>query len=205
MSSKKARQFARTLSALGKSSIVREFCDTLPESLDINEREDVERSPFKAPKENISSTARSNILPRKVKRTLNDILDSNQNVIVVPSVSTSLGLLSNKSTQTESHCLDDISIPAISTRKKPTKHGARQSTLCHESYLQAGFLMCAVGNQSPSQAVLNMMIIDTQVYKQKRKLPLIMQQKYQLELKKMKKMMAAMRRSRLLLNLIHPA
>ena len=54
--------------------------------------------------------------------------------------------------------------------------------------------MCAVGNQSPSQAVLNMMIMDTQVYKQKRQLPLIMQKKYQLELKRIKKMRAAMRR-----------
>ena len=54
--------------------------------------------------------------------------------------------------------------------------------------------MCAVGNQSPSQAVLNMMIMDTEVYKQKRQIPLIMQKKYQLELKRINKMRAAMRR-----------
>ena len=41
-----------------------------------------------------------------------------------------------------------------------------------------------------------MMIMDTEVYKQKRKLPLIMQKKYQLEMKKMKKMTASLRKSR---------
>ena len=61
--------------------------------------------------------------------------------------------------------------------KKTSKRGATQSSLCHVSYLRAGLLMCAVDNQSPAQAVLNMMIMDTQVYKQKRKLPLIMQKK----------------------------
>ena len=44
--------------------------------------------------------------------------------------------------------------------------------------------MCSVANQSPSQAVMNMMIMDTQVYKQRRRLPLILQKKYQLQLEK---------------------
>ena len=102
-------------------------------------------------------------------------------------------MLSNKSTQTESLCLDDVSMPAVSTRKKPVRQGAKKSSLCHEAYLQAGFLMCAVGNQSPSQAVMNMMIIDTQIYKQKRTLPLVMQKRYQLQLKKLKKLRAGLR------------
>ena len=132
----------------------------------------MEKSPFKAPREVVSSTDRSSILTRQVKRSLTSILDSNKNIISVPSLATSLGNLKNQSTQTESLCLDDVRVPAISTRKKPSRPGAKMSTLCHEAYLQAGLLMCAVGNQSPSQAVLNMMIIDTQVYRQKRFLPL---------------------------------
>ena len=152
-----------------------------------------EKSPFKAPREAISSIARSNITTRKARKDLTDVLDSNQNILSVPSVAASFGCLANKTTQTESHSLDDIEIPSVSTRKKPSKPGASQSSLCHERYLQAGFLMCAIGNQSPSQAVLNMMIMDTEVYKQKRKLPLIMQKKYQLE---MKKMTASLRKSR---------
>ena len=192
LSKTKANKFARVLSALGQSTVVRDYCDTLPE-IPEDDRE-MEKSPFKAPKEAVSNTDRSSILTRQVKRSLSSMLDSNKNIISVPSVATSLGNLSNKSTQTESHCLDDVSVPSISTRKKPSRAGAKQSTLCHEAYLQAGLLMCAVGNQSPSQAVLNMMIIDTQVYKQKRLLPLAMQKKYQLELKKIKKLRASMRR-----------
>ena len=185
---KKARKFARKLSALGQSAVVREYVQTLPDVED----DGVDRSPFKAPREAVSCTDRSNILTRRVKRTLDDALDSNENILSIPSVATTLGALANQSTQTESHCLDDISIPAVSTRKKPAR-GARQSTLCHEDYLQAGLLMCAVGNQSPTQAVLNMLIMDTQVYKQKRLLPLKMQKKYQVELKKLKRMRAALR------------
>jgi hypothetical protein len=192
LATKKANKFARVLSAFGQSAVVKNYCDNLPE---VPEEHDViEKSPFKTPKEAITSLDRSSILTRNVKRSLASMMDSNKNIIAVPSIASSLGNLSNKSTQTGSHSLDDISIPAISTRKKPTKPGAKQSSLCHEAYLQAGLLMCAVGNQSPSQAVLNMMIMDTQVYKQKRKLPLTMQKKYQLELKKIKKMKASMRR-----------
>ena len=55
--------------------------------------------------------------------------------------------------------------------------------------------MCSVANQSPSQAVMNMLIMDTQVYKQKRQLPLILQKRYQLQLKKMKKMKALLIRN----------
>ena len=170
LSTTKANKFARVLSALGQSSVVRDYCDSLPE---VSEDErDMEKSPFKAPREVVSSTDRSSILTRQVKRSLTSILDSNKNIISVPSLATSLGNLKNQSTQTESLCLDDVRVPAISTRKKPSRPGAKMSTLCHEAYLQAGLLMCAVGNQSPSQAVLNMMIIDTQVYRQKRFLPL---------------------------------
>ena len=193
LSAKKARKFARVLSAMGQSSVVREFCASLPETTDDNMNE---KSPFKAPREAISSIARSNITTRKARKDLTDVLDSNQNILSVPSVAASFGCLANKTTQTENHSLDDIEIPSVSTRKKPSKPGASQSSLCHERYLQAGFLMCAIGNQSPSQAVLNMMIMDTEVYKQKRKLPLIMQKKYQLEMKKMKKMTASLRKSR---------
>ena len=82
LTNKKARQFARKMSALGQSTIVREFCENIPEDPDRNE---VEKSPFRAPKESVSSTARSNILTRKVRRTLTDILDDNQNVLSVPS------------------------------------------------------------------------------------------------------------------------
>ena len=188
LATKKANKFARVLSAFGQSAVVKHYCDNLPEVPD--EPDVIEKSPFKTPKEAITSLDRSSILTRNVKRSLAGMMDSNKNVIAVPSIASSLGNLSNKSTQTGSHSLDDISIPAISTRKKPTKPGAKQSSLCHEAYLQAGRLMCAVGNQSPTQAVLNMMIMDTQVYKQKRKLPLTMQKKYQLELKKIKKMKA---------------
>ena len=148
---------------------------------------------IKTPREIICDTSRSNILTRNVRKKLTGLLDSNQNVLSVPSVASSFGMLSNKSTQTESLCLDDVSMPAVSTRKKPVRQGAKKSSLCHEAYLQAGFLMCAVGNQSPSQAVMNMMIIDTQIYKQKRTLPLVMQKRYQLQLKKLKKLRAGLR------------
>ena len=84
------------------------------------------------------------------------------------------------SSQTESAYL----IPPVSTRIHS------KSTLCNPSYLQAGLLMMAVGNQSPAQAVLNMYIIDTEVYKQKRSLPLRLQKKYQKMLNTVKKVKA---------------
>ena len=186
----KARKFARNLSAFGKSQVVQNFVDTLHDDLD----EDIERSPFKAPARPVSDTSRSNIVTRNARRSLADVMETNQNIISLPSLPASLGLLCNRSTQTEVHSLDDIDIPAVSTRKKTTKTGASQSRLCHESYLQAGLLMCSVANQSPSQAVMNMMIMDTQVYKQRRRLPLILQKKYQLQLKKMKKIKASLNR-----------
>ena len=96
LNNKKARKFARKLSALGQSTIVREFCENLPDDPDRNE---VEKSPFKAPRESVSSTARSNMLTRKVRRTLTDILHDNQNVLSIPSV----GNMSNQSAQPESH------------------------------------------------------------------------------------------------------
>ena len=91
----KARKFARVLSALGQSTIVREFVESLPDTLEENE---VQKSPFKAPKEAVSNTSRSNIVTRKARRTLTDILDSNQNILSVPFVASSLGNLANKST-----------------------------------------------------------------------------------------------------------
>ena len=193
MNSKKARKFARKLNALGKSSVVRGYFDDFPDNPEADDHEDVEKSPFKTPRETICDTSRSNILTRNVRKKLTGLLDSNQNVLSVPSVASSFGMLSNKSTQTESLCLDDVSMPAVSTRKKPVRQGAKKSSLCHEAYLQAGFLMCAVGNQSPSQAVMNMMIIDTQIYKQKRTLPLVMQKRYQLQIKRLKKLRAGLR------------
>ena len=118
-SATKARKFARKLSALGQSPVVREFCENLPEAE--VEDDEVLRSPFKTPREAVSCTSRSNIITRKAKRTLYDAIDCNENILHIPSVANTLGTLSNQSTQTESHCLDDICIPAVSTRKKATR------------------------------------------------------------------------------------
>ena len=125
----KARKFARTLSALGKSPAVQDFVDNLPDEVEVENEN--EKSPFKAPTRPVSDTARSNVITRNVRRALTKTMDSNQNILSIPSVPASLGLRCNTSTQTEAHSLDAISFPAISTRKKPSKTGARQSRLCH--------------------------------------------------------------------------
>ena len=78
----------------------------------------------------------------------------------------------------------DDSFPQVSTRV------SSESTLCNPNYLQAGLLMMAVGNQSSAQAVLNMYIMDTEVYKQKRGLPLRLEKKYQKLLNTVKKLKA---------------
>ena len=81
-------------------------------------------------------------------------------------------------------CQTDEAYLPVSTR------ASSKSTLCKPSYLQAGLLMMAVGNQSATQAVLNMFIMDTEVYKQTRSLPLKLQKKYQQKLKTLKKLKA---------------
>ena len=53
----------------------------------------------------------------------------------------------------------------------------------------------SLGNQSPSQAVLNMYIIDTVIYNQKRSLPLQMQKKYVKELSRLRKLKAVLKDS----------
>ena len=60
--------------------------------------------------------------------------------------------------------------------------------LCNPKYLHAGVLMMSLGNESPSQAVLNMYIMDTVVYNQKRSLPLQMQKKYTKEQSRIRKL-----------------
>ena len=74
------------LSALGQTTVVIQNCDNLPEIPEDDEREEIERSPFKAPRETVSNTDRSSILTRKVKRFLASILDSNKNILPLPSV-----------------------------------------------------------------------------------------------------------------------
>ena len=74
MSNKKARRFARKLSALGQNKVVKEYCDDLPEISDEPDYEEAEKSPFKAPREIVGSTSRSNILIRNVRRNLHRIL-----------------------------------------------------------------------------------------------------------------------------------
>ena len=145
---------------------------------DIDEFEDKEEntavpelSPFKSPlavshkdisKPQIVSKIQTRSTSSKAKRTI-DFHSSN-----------------STSSQTESEFL----IPPVFTRI------SSKSTLCNPSYLQAGLLMMAVGNQSPAQAVLNMYIMDTEVYKQKRSLPLRLQKKYQKMLNTLKKVKA---------------
>ena len=62
LSDKKARRFARKLSALGQNKVVKEYCDDLPEISDEPDYEEAEKSPFKAPREIVGSTSRSTIL-----------------------------------------------------------------------------------------------------------------------------------------------
>ena len=44
----KSNKFARVLSALGQSAVVKNYCDDLPEVPE--DREEIEKSPFKAPR-----------------------------------------------------------------------------------------------------------------------------------------------------------
>ena len=86
--------------------------------------------------------------------------------------------------------INDISeFPKIFTRKKSK---VQQNTLCHPAYLQAGLLMMSLCNQSVNQAVMNMFIIDTVIYKQTRMLPLRLQKDYQRQLQLMKRYRAGL-------------
>ncbi|MDP7404352.1 MAG: hypothetical protein QF782_02800 [Porticoccaceae bacterium] len=58
---------------------------------------------------------------------------------------------------------------------------------CHPRYLQAGLLMMALNNQSSRQAVMDMFIMDTVVYKRERKLPIRLRKDYQRQLQFLKK------------------
>ena len=167
---RRALQYARMLSQRGDMSAANKK--------DIDEFEDEEEnaeipglSPFKSPlaisqKDISKSQVVSNIQTRRISSKARQRIDFKS--------------LQSSSSQTESEYL----IPPISTRINS------KSTLCNPSYLQAGLLMMAVGNQSPAQAVLNMYIMDTEVYKQKRSLPLRLQKKYQKALNTIKKVKA---------------
>ena len=77
MNAKKVRKFARNLRAFGKSQVVQDFVDNLHDDLD----EDIERSPFKTHTRPVSDTSRSNIVTRNARRSLADVMESNQNII----------------------------------------------------------------------------------------------------------------------------
>ena len=64
--------------------------------------------------------------------------------------------------------------------------------------------MMAMCNESPNQAVMNMYIMDTVVYKQKRKLPLRLRKEYQRQLQFLKKYTKAAERGETLLSRIAP-
>ena len=89
----------------------------------------------------------------------------------------------SRSTQSgEALILSDVDfLPSISTRMN------KNGRACHPRYLQAGLLMMALNNQSSRQAVMNMFIMDTVVYKQKRKLPIRLRKDYQRQLQFLKK------------------
>ena len=81
--------------------------------------------------------------------------------------------LSKTSQSTDSLLLDEIEkFPSISTRMHS------KGRVCNLAYLQAGLLLMAPCNESPNQAVMNMYIMDTVVYKQKRQLPLRLRKEY---------------------------
>ena len=81
--------------------------------------------------------------------------------------------LSKTSQSTDSLLLDEIEkFPSISTRMHS------KGRVCNLAYLQAGLLMMVMCNESPNQAVMNMYIMDTVVYKQKRQLPLRLRKEY---------------------------
>ena len=84
--------------------------------------------------------------------------------------------LMNVSTQTEKAVIPDL------------KTRAEDLRCTNPNILQAAVLMCAVGNQSASQAVLNLFIIGNEVFQQEWVLPLILQKKYQAKLQLAKKL-----------------
>ena len=107
--------------------------------------------------------------------------------------------VSKASQSTESLLLDEIEkFPNISTRMHS------KGRACNPAYLQAGLLMMAMCNESPNQAVMNMYIMDTVVYKQKRKLPLRLRKEYQRQLQFLKKYTKAAERGGSLLSRIAP-
>ena len=107
--------------------------------------------------------------------------------------------VSKASQSTESLLLDEIEkFPSISTRMHS------KGRACNPAYLQAGLLMMAMCNESPNQAVMNMYIMDTVVYKQKRQLPLRLRKDYQRQLHFLKKYTKAAERGETLLSRIAP-
>ena len=128
-------------------------------------------SPLKSP---LSSTEPSFFILTRTRRSF--VLDDTSTYV-------------SKGSQTDSSIqIDDISeFPKNSTRKK-----VHQNTLCHPAYLQAGLLMMSLCNQSANQAVMNMFIIDTVIYKQTRMLPLRLQNDYQRQLQQMKRYRAGL-------------
>lgn len=92
-------------------------------------------------------------------------------------------VLENKATQTECLTFSEVkdNMPHLSTRQHSN------SPLIHSNYLQSGALMMAMNSMSSRQAIMAQYIQDTEVYKQKRLLPLSMQKKYQKDLNLLKK------------------
>ena len=169
---RKARQFARAMSQKGElSTIDTEDLDFLNEVEEQSEDGIIE-SPFKSrPTDISSSNLRSNYETRTAsRRSIFPPFDFSPCTNKPP-----VSFIDN-SVQT-----DEFSYQ-VSTRKE------EGSTLCHPNYLQAGVLMCAVANMSPSQAVMGMYIMDKQVHGQERLLPLKLDKSHQSRLDLMKKL-----------------
>ena len=168
---REARKYARRVLQFNSTTeIDEELKNILDEDSETEEDPSmVEQSPFKNAICNSSSSIKSRYQTRQCAKRL----PLEENTLI------------ECGTQTETLNLDIVKnngFPLVSTRK------CENSTLIHPSYLQAGILLMAVGNMSPTQAILGMYIIDTQVYKQKRFLPLNLDKAYLSNLKLLKKM-----------------
>ena len=170
---RKARQFAREMNQKGDlTTIDADDLDFLNQMEEQSFDDNITESPFKSRTIDISSSnPRSNYKTRSASR--RSIFPSS---VISPNTDGPPVSFMDTGVQTDEYPYQ------ISTRKE------EGSTLCHQNYLQAGVLMCAVANMSPSQAVMGMYIMDKQVHGQERLLPLKLDKSYQSRLDLMKKL-----------------